>query len=84
MIRSDSVSLAISRIGCAGSGVYRGMREVIEIPKDKVAHLAGCKFDCTHCLRTKPAADFGMRTMPDGSIRNQAQCKVCRSRYGKK
>jgi len=40
--------------------------------------LAGAKFTCTKCKKTKDASDFGMRKMANGEIRNQAQCKTCR------
>ena len=37
------------------------------------------RFQCTKCRRWKPAQAFGLRTMPDGTVRNQAQCKSCRT-----
>lgn len=40
--------------------------------------LAGASFVCTKCKEMKPASAFGLRTMGDGKVRNQAQCKACR------
>jgi hypothetical protein len=49
----------------------------------KVA-LTNAQFQCTDCQKWKPAEDFGLRRMKDGIIRNQAQCKKCRSKYQKR
>lgn len=40
--------------------------------------LTGVYFECTRCLERFPAALVGLRTMADGSIRNQPRCKQCR------
>lgn len=40
--------------------------------------LTGVYFECTRCLERLPAALVGLRTMADGSIRNQPRCKQCR------
>ena len=42
--------------------------------------LTGCQARCTKCGEVKPLSEFGLREMPDGTIRNQPQCKKCRSR----
>ncbi len=34
---------------------------------------------CLKCLRVKPLAQFGLRKMADGAIRNQPWCRPCRS-----
>ena len=52
--------------------------------RDTVSHeagvvLKGAKFFCTECKKWKPASRFGLRQMPNGVIRNQAQCIKCRS-----
>jgi len=59
-------------------------------PSTTVRHRAGkvaltnAQFQCTACGHLKPAENFGLRRMKDGIIRNQAQCKKCRSKYQKK
>ena len=42
--------------------------------------LTNVMFRCTRCREWKPGADFGLRCMEDETIRNQPQCKTCRSR----
>jgi len=34
---------------------------------------------CLKCRQMKPLAQFGLRKMPDGAIRNQPWCRPCRS-----
>ncbi len=41
--------------------------------------LTNAKFRCTKCRKWKPASDFGLRCMSDDIVRNQSQCKGCRS-----
>lgn len=45
--------------------------------------LTNTQFQCTDCGKWKPAGAFGLRRMADGMIRNQAQCKTCRTKYKK-
>lgn len=45
--------------------------------------LNNVMFQCTDCGKWKAGYAFGLRKMKDGKIRNQAQCKVCRSKYHK-
>jgi hypothetical protein len=33
---------------------------------------------CLKCRRIRPLAQFGLRKMPDGAIRNQPWCRGCR------
>ena len=41
--------------------------------------LVGASFRCTSCRLVKTGSAFGMRRMPDGDFRSQAQCSQCRS-----
>jgi hypothetical protein len=34
---------------------------------------------CLKCRTMKPLAQFGLRKMPDGAVRNQPWCRECRS-----
>jgi hypothetical protein len=49
--------------------------------------LTSCKFRCTKCGKWKPAAQVGLRCVTnaagDDIIRNQPQCKSCRSTKAK-
>ncbi|MET0401714.1 MAG: hypothetical protein ABW123_04885 [Cystobacter sp.] len=38
---------------------------------------------CIKCKSLKPLAQFGLRKMADGAIRNQPWCRTCRSGAGK-
>ena len=37
---------------------------------------------CLKCHKVKPLAQFGLRKMADGAIRNQPWCRPCRSGAG--
>lgn len=39
---------------------------------------------CLKCKSMKPLAQFGLRKMADGAIRNQPWCRTCRSQAGTK
>ncbi len=39
---------------------------------------------CIKCRTLKPLAQFGLRKMADGAIRNQPWCRTCRSGAGTK
>jgi hypothetical protein len=39
---------------------------------------------CLKCRQVKPLAQFGLRKMADGAIRNQPWCRTCRSGAGTK
>ena len=41
--------------------------------------LTNCFFKCPKCQDLKGAAHFGLRVMPDGKVRNQSYCTLCRS-----
>jgi hypothetical protein len=43
--------------------------------------LTNARFQCTDCGGWKDAQHFGLRRMKGGEIRNQPQCKECRSKY---
>lgn len=43
--------------------------------------LTNAYFKCTDCTKLKGAKHFGLRRMSNGEIRNQPQCKDCRSKY---
>lgn len=43
--------------------------------------LTNAYFECTDCRKLKPGKHFGLRRMRNGEIRNQPQCKTCRSKY---
>lgn len=51
---------------------------MIDEIKYRHIHLVGVYFECTRCLEKLPAALVGLRTMADGTIRNQPRCKECR------
>jgi len=60
----------------------------VERAETTVEHSAGvvltnARFKCTHCGQWKPGSHFGLRKMPDGKVRNQAQCQGCRTRFAK-
>lgn len=40
--------------------------------------LTGVYFECTRCLERLPTHEVGLRTMRDGTIRNQPRCRECR------
>ena len=37
---------------------------------------------CLKCHKTRPLAQFGLRKMADGAIRNQPWCRACRAAAG--
>src|SRR4051794_41068920 len=37
---------------------------------------------CLKCHKTRPLAQFGLRKMADGAVRNQPWCRGCRSGSG--
>jgi len=52
-------------------------------PGSRTLILHGAQFRCTCCGNWKRASEFGMlNDAPGHSIRNQPQCRLCRSRYG--
>ena len=53
-----------------------GEEYTVEYPLN--VKLTNCKFRCTKCEKWKPAAEFGLRCVRE-VIRNQPQCKSCRS-----
>lgn len=64
------------------------MRDKCEISTPVVYHaitvkIHGAKFRCTQCGNWKHASDFGLLYDAKGrTVRNQPQCKLCRSQYG--
>ncbi len=45
--------------------------------------LRNSYFRCTKCRRLKGGSHFGLRRMKGNVVRNQAQCRPCRSRRSK-
>ena len=46
---------------------------------DSEGHEVLITLMCLKCKNVKPLAQFGLRRMPDGAIRNQPWCRPCRS-----
>lgn len=46
---------------------------------DALGHEVFITLTCTHCRRSKPLKDFGLRKMQDGKIRNCPWCRQCRA-----
>ena len=56
-------------------------RDRYEFSPDQAVHrvvLTGCWATCTRCGGLAPMSEQGLRTMPDGTLRNQPQCVSCR------
>ena len=53
-----------------------GEEYTVEYPLN--VRLTSCKFRCTKCGKWKPGGDFGLRCVNE-VVRNQPQCKSCRS-----
>lgn len=58
------------------------MRDRVEYQGSVRVVLKGAMFQCTCCEQVKPGSEFGLRRMPSGEVRNQAQCNACRSMNG--
>ncbi|MBM7117993.1 hypothetical protein [Archangium primigenium] len=50
---------------------------------DAEGHEVLISLMCLKCRTLKPLAQFGLRKMADGAIRNQPWCRTCRSGAGK-
>ncbi|OJH40963.1 hypothetical protein [Cystobacter ferrugineus] len=50
---------------------------------DAEGHEVLISLMCLKCRSLKPLAQFGLRKMADGAIRNQPWCRTCRSGAGK-
>jgi hypothetical protein len=59
----------------------RTAEDVVRHPSGVV--LTNAKFLCTGCGKWKLGSEVGLRKMADGTVRNQAQCTECRSKYRK-
>jgi hypothetical protein len=51
---------------------------------DAEGHEVLISLMCLKCRSLKPLAQFGLRKMADGAIRNQPWCRTCRSGAGTK
>jgi len=51
---------------------------------DAEGHEVLISLMCLKCKSLKPLAQFGLRKMADGAIRNQPWCRTCRSGAGTK
>jgi hypothetical protein len=51
---------------------------------DAEGHEVLISLMCLKCKTLKPLAQFGLRKMADGAIRNQPWCRTCRSGAGTK
>jgi hypothetical protein len=51
---------------------------------DAEGHEVLISLMCIKCRTLKPLAQFGLRKMADGAIRNQPWCRTCRSGAGSK
>lgn len=51
---------------------------------DAEGHEVLISLMCIKCKGLKPLAQFGLRKMADGAIRNQPWCRTCRSGAGTK
>ena len=51
---------------------------------DAEGHEVLISLMCLKCRTLKPLAQFGLRKMADGAIRNQPWCRTCRSGAGSK
>ena len=51
---------------------------------DAEGHEVLISLMCLKCKTLKPLAQFGLRRMADGAIRNQPWCRTCRSGAGTK
>jgi hypothetical protein len=51
---------------------------------DAEGHEVLISLMCLKCRTLKPLAQFGLRKMADGAIRNQPWCRTCRSGAGTK
>jgi hypothetical protein len=51
---------------------------------DRDGHEVTITMVCRKCQKVHPLAQFGLRQMADGSIRNQPWCRDCRGAAGQK
>lgn len=66
----------------AGEGQPRKRRKSAVYDAD--GHEVLISLMCLKCKTIKPLAQFGLRKMADGAIRNQPWCRTCRSGTGVK
>jgi hypothetical protein len=62
------------------SSLQKLHRDVLRNREGSVV-ITGAQFKCTGCFAVKGGSEFGLRSFPDGTVRNQPQCKDCRSSY---
>ena len=54
------------------------MSHTIKLPGGREAIIGGTLYlKCPKCRKAKPLGEFSFRTMANGEMRNQSQCKAC-------
>ena len=67
----------VPRVASPGTEARQKKRRASAI-FDSDGHEVLISLMCLKCRRLRPLAQFGLRRMPDGAIRNQPWCRTCR------
>jgi hypothetical protein len=62
----------------AAAGAPRPKKRRASAVYDADGHEVLITLMCLKCRQVRPLAQFGLRKMPDGAIRNQPWCRGCR------
>ena len=62
----------------AAAGAPRPKKRRASAVYDADGHEVLITLMCLKCRHIRPLAQFGLRKMPDGAIRNQPWCRSCR------